>query len=122
MADKLLIVMMNTDPGNLLEVSTPLFQATIAAAMEYEVEVVFTGRVGFLAEQGIAKNMLIQEGSTRTVHDLIREAHEAGVKFMTCSQVMGKVSGALIPEIEKTVGSAYVISQAMNDHTVTFTY
>jgi predicted peroxiredoxin len=122
MADKLLFVMMNTDIGNPLEVSTPFFQATIAAAMEYEVEVVFTGRAGFLAEQGVAEKILIQEGGTKTVYDLIREAHAAGVKFKTCSQIMDRVSGALIPEIEATVGGAYVISQAMNDNTVTFTY
>ncbi len=122
MADKLLFVMMNTDVNNPLEVSTPFFQATIAAAMEYEVEIVFTGRTGFLAEQGVADKILVHEGGTKTVYDLIREAHEAGVKFKTCSQVMDKVSGALIPEVETTVGGAYVISQAMKDDTVTFTY
>ena len=50
MADKLLIVMVNTDPTNPSELGAPFFQATVAAAMEYEVEVVMTGRAGELAK------------------------------------------------------------------------
>ena len=38
MADKLMIVMVNTDPANPGELGAPFFQATVAAAMEYEVE------------------------------------------------------------------------------------
>ena len=45
MADKLLIVLMNTDPNNPSELGAPFLQACVAAAMEYEVEVIFTGRV-----------------------------------------------------------------------------
>ena len=30
--------------------------------------------------------------------------------------------GDLIPEVTETVGGAYVISEAMNEDTVTFTY
>ena len=46
MADKLMIVMVNTDPRDPAELGAPFFQATVAAAMEYEVEVVLTGRAG----------------------------------------------------------------------------
>ena len=38
MADKLTIVMLNTDSANPSELGEPFFQATVAAAMEYEVE------------------------------------------------------------------------------------
>ena len=44
MADKLLIIMVNTDPKNGAELGAPFFQATVAAAMEYEVEIVLTGQ------------------------------------------------------------------------------
>ena len=33
-----------TDPTNAKEIGPPFFQATFASAMEYDVEVVFTGR------------------------------------------------------------------------------
>ena len=52
MADKLMIVMVNTDPSDPSELGAPFFQATVAAAMEYEVEVVLTGRAGRMTPEG----------------------------------------------------------------------
>ena len=37
MAKKLIIIMVNTDPRNGEELGAPFFQATVAAAMDYEV-------------------------------------------------------------------------------------
>ncbi len=122
MADKLLIVMVNTDPKNGSELGAPFFQATVAAAMEYEVEVVLTARAGELAVKGVAENLRVQDGSPKTVYDFIKDAHEAGVKFKVCTPTLELWGKDLIPEIEETVGGAYVISQAMDDDTVTFTY
>lgn len=122
MADKLLIVMVNTDPSNPSELGAPFFQATVAAAMEYEVEIVLTGRAGELAKKGVAANLFAQEGSTKSVYDFIKEAHAAGVKFKVCTPTLDLWGNDLIPEIHETIGSAYVISEAMTDGTVTFTY
>jgi predicted peroxiredoxin len=122
MADKLLIVMVNTDPKNPEELGAPFFQATVAAAMEHEVEVVLTGRAGQLAVKGFAEKLHVKEGSPKTVYDFIKDAHEAGVKFKVCTPTLELWGDDLIPEIEETVGGAYVISQAMDDDVVTFTY
>jgi predicted peroxiredoxin len=122
MADKLLIVMVNTDPGIPSELASPLFQATVAAAMEYEVEVILTGRAGELAVKGIAEKILAQKDSTKTIYELIKDAHEAGVRFKVCTPTLDEWGDKLIPEIEETVGGAYIISEAMDDDTVTFTY
>ncbi|WP_018231722.1 DsrE/DsrF/DrsH-like family protein [Thioalkalivibrio thiocyanodenitrificans] len=122
MADKLLIVMVNTDPTNPSELGAPFFQATVAAAMEYEVEVIMTGRAGELARKGVAEKLFIQEGSPRSVYDFIKDAAEAGVKFKVCTPTLDLWGDDLIPEIDETVGGAYVISEAMDDNTVTFTY
>lgn len=122
MADKLLIVMVNTDPSNPTELGAPFFQATVAAAMEYEVEVILTARAGELAVKGVAEKIHIQEGSPKTVYDFIKDAHEAGVKFKICTPTLELWGNELIPEIGETVGGAYVISQAMDDDVVTFTY
>jgi len=51
MADKLLMVMVNTDPSNPQELGAPFFQATVAAAMDFDVEVVLTARAGELAKK-----------------------------------------------------------------------
>jgi predicted peroxiredoxin len=122
MADKLMIVMVNTDPRNGSELGAPFFQATVAAAMEYEVEVIMTGRAGELAIKGVAEKLKIKEDSPKNVYDFITDAHEAGVKFKVCTPTLDLWGKELIPEIEETVGGAYVISQAMDDDVVTFTY
>ncbi|MBZ0071240.1 MAG: DsrE family protein [Thiohalobacteraceae bacterium] len=122
MADKLLIIMVNTDPRNGTELGAPFFQATVAAAMEYEVEIVLTGRSGELAKKGIAEHLYVQEGSSKSVYDYIKDAHEAGVVFKVCTPTLELWGEDLIPEISETVGGAYIISEAMNDDTVTFTY
>ncbi len=122
MADKLIIVMVNTDPANPSELGAPFFQATVAAAMDYEVEVILTGRSGELAIRGVAERIVVQLGSKRTAYDFIQEAHEAGVTFKVCTPTLEFWGDDLIPEIDETVGGAYLISEAMDDATVTFTY
>jgi len=117
-----MIVLVNTDPTNGPELGAPFFQATVAAAMEYEVEIIFSGRAGELAIKGVAEQLHVQPGSKRTVYDYIRDAHEAGVKFRVCTPTLEMYGADLIPEIEETVGGAYVITHAMDDNTVTFTY
>jgi predicted peroxiredoxin len=122
MADKLMIVMVNTDPANPSELGAPFFQATVAAAMDYDVEVVLTGRSGELAMRGVAERIVVQQDSKRTAYDFIQEAHEAGVTFKICTPTLEFWGDDLIPEIGETVGGAYLISEAMDDATVTFTY
>lgn len=122
MADKLLIVLANTDPGNASELGAPFFQATVAASMEYEVEMVFTGGAGQLARKGVASGISLQVGKRQSVYDVMREAHDAGVVFKVCTPALEPWGDDLIPEIDETVGAAYVISEAMSDGTVTFTY
>lgn len=122
MADKLLIVMVNTDPENPSELGAPFAQATVAAAMEYDVEIVLSGRAGELAKKGVAEKIFVQQGNEKSVYDFIRDAAEAGVKFKVCTPTLEIWGDDLIPEIDETVGGAYIISEAMDDDTVTFTY
>ncbi len=122
MANKLLIVMVNTDLRNPSELGSPFFQATVAAAMEYEVEVVLTGRAGELAVQGVAEKIPVPNDSSKSIYNIIKEAHQAGVRFKICAPVLEDWGDDMIPEIEETVGGAYIISEAMDDDTVTFTY
>ncbi|HXH02058.1 MAG TPA: peroxiredoxin [Candidatus Competibacteraceae bacterium] len=122
MANKLLIVMINADPGTPAVLEAPLSQAAAAAAMEYEVEVVLGGRAAVLAQPGVAAGIALPDEVGRTVYDLIRDAHHAGVRFkLFAGRPDGRV-GKPIPEIEAIVGSAYLVSEAMDDDTVTFTY
>ena len=122
MADKLLIVLMNTDPRNPSELGTPFMQACVAAAMEYEVEVLLTGRAGELACPGVAEKLHFSDDNKKTVYDLMRDTVSAGAKLKICASSLELWGDDLIPEIDETVGAAYVISEAMDDDTVTFTY
>jgi uncharacterized protein len=122
MPNKLMIIMVNTDPTNGSELGAPFFQATVAAAMDYEVEMILTARAGELAIKGVAEKLRVKEGSPKSVYDFIKDAHEAGVQFKVCTPTLELWGDDLIPEISETVGGAYVIEQAMDEDVVTFTY
>lgn len=122
MADKLMIIMANSQPDNVNQLISPLSQATIAAAMEFEVEMVFTGHAGAIVKSGEAQKLTLPADPERNVYHLIQEAKNAGVKFKVCTTALEVWGDDLIPEIEETVGGAYLISEAMDDGTVVFTY
>lgn len=122
MANKLLIVLANTDPAQGGELIAPFVQALVAASMDYEVEMVFTGPAGVLAKRGHATELPAPQNQNRTIYDYMQEAHEAGVRFKVCNPTLELWGDDLIPEIDETVGAAYVISEAMAEGTVTFTY
>ncbi len=126
MAEKLIIVMANTDPSNTEELGAPFFQATVAAAMDYEVEVICTATSGILMKKGFAEKLFVKEGSTKNVYEFIKDAHEAGVKFMCCSpnlDLFDMTIEDLIPECSGIVGGAYLIEELMEeDETKVMTY
>jgi predicted peroxiredoxin len=119
---KLLIVMSNADPAKAESCYAPLFQATIAAALSHEVEVVFTGVSGQLAIAGIAEKVEMNLDTHSTLYDIILEAHSAGVSFKACNTSLKMAGEELISQVEEKVGAAHVIAEAMDDNTVTFTY
>ena len=119
---KLLIIMSNADPEKPDSCYAPLFQATIAAALSHEVEVVLTGVSVHLAIADTAEKSEVNLDTHRTVYDIIKEAHQAGVTFKACNTSIRVAAEELIEEVEERVGAAYVIVEAMDDNTVTFTY
>ncbi len=125
MSDKLMIIMANTDPRNGEELGAPIFQATVAAAMEYEVEVICTATAGRLMKKGEAEKMFIKEGSDKSVLDFIKDAHEAGVVFKCCSpnlDLFDMTVDDLIPECSGIVGGAYLIEEVMEENVKVLTY
>jgi predicted peroxiredoxin len=112
--------MVNTDPRNGEELGAPFFQATVAAALDYQVEVVCTATAGQLMKKGVAEKLFVKPGSPKTVYDFIKDAHEAGVKFYCCSpnlDLFDMTEQDLIPECEGIVGGAKVIEEVMEDDT-----
>jgi uncharacterized protein len=118
MASKLIIVMANTDPRHGEELGAPIFQASVAAAMEYEVEVVCTAASGRLMKKGVAEKLVVKPGSPKSVLDFIKDAHEAGVKFYCCSpnlDLFDMTEADLIPECSGIIGGAWLIERVMQD-------
>ena len=125
MADTLLVILVNTDPRNGEELGAPFFQATVAAAMEYEVEVVCTATAGQLMKKGVAEKLFVKDGSDKSVYDFIKDAHEAGVKFLCCSpnlDLFDMTEDDLIPECSGIVGGAHVIEEVMEGDCKVLTY
>ena len=84
MSRKLLIVLVNTDPRNPEELGAPFYHAAVAAAMDYEVDVICAATAGKLMRKGVAEAIRIKAGHDKTVYDWIREAHEHGARFWAC--------------------------------------
>ncbi len=125
MAEKLLIVMANSDPRNGEELGAPIFQATVAAAMEYEVEVICTATSGILMKKGEAEKLFVKKGSPKSVYEFIKDAHDAGVKFYCCSpnlDLFDMTTDDLIPECEGIVGGAYLVEEVMEEDIQVLTY
>jgi len=122
MADKLLVVIANVDITRPAEILPPLLQATVASAMAYDVEVLFTGQAGQLAIRGEAEKLLLKEEDSNSVYDHIKQARSAGVVFKVCTPALKFWGDDIIPEIDETVGGAYIINESMDDSVVTFTY
>jgi uncharacterized protein len=125
MAKKLVIVMANTDPRNGEELGAPIFQATVAASMEYDVQVICTATAGRLMKKGVAEKLHVKADSPKSVYDFIKDAHEAGVKFFCCSpnlELFDMTKEDLIPECEGIVGGAHLVEEVMEEDCRVLTY
>jgi predicted peroxiredoxin len=122
---KLTIIMANTDPRNVEELGAPIFQASVAAAMNYEVDVICTSIAAKLLKKGVADKLTMKLGDARTVYDFIKEAHAAGVKFYCCSpglDLFDMHREDLIPECAGIVGAAHFIEGIMTGESKVLTY
>src|SRR5262245_28661990 len=77
---RLLIVLMNTDPRNVEELGAPFYHAAVAAAMDYQVDVVCTANAGRILCRGVAETMSLTSGNARKVYDRIREGGSGHVR------------------------------------------
>ncbi len=121
----LLIVLMNTDPRNPEELGAPFYHASVAAAMDYPVDVVCTAAAGKLMVKGVAETLRTRPDAPRTVLDWIREAHGHGVKFWACPanlELFGVTKDDLIAECEGVMGAAAMIERIMEGDGRVLTY
>jgi predicted peroxiredoxin len=125
MARKLIIVLVNTDPRNGEELGAPFFHAAVAAAMNFEVQVICAATAGRLMRKGVAETLTVKPGAGKTVYDFIREAHQHGAKFYACPanlELFDMTESDLIPECTGLMGSAAMIAQIMEEDCRVLTY
>lgn len=113
-----MIILMNTDPRNVEELGAPFYYAAVAAAMDYEVDVLCTAAAGRLLLKGVAETLQVKPGHPKTVLDWIREARDQGARFWACPanlHLFDRSEADLIPECSGTMGAAAAIGGLMDD-------
>jgi predicted peroxiredoxin len=125
MTDRLLILLVNTDPRNLEELGAPFYHAAVAAAMDYQVDVVCTAAAGKLMKKGIADKLQVKPNDPRTVYDWIKEAHSQGARFWACPanlELLDMEESELIPECQGLMGAAAMVQSIMDGEYRVLTY
>jgi uncharacterized protein len=122
---RLLIVLLNTDPRNPEELGAPFYHAAVAAALDYEVDVVCTATAGRLMQRGVAEKIAIKQGNSKTVYDWIKEAHDQGARFWACPanlDLFDIKESDLIAECSGLMGAAAMIQDIMDGECRVLTY
>ncbi|MBS0268984.1 MAG: DsrE family protein [Proteobacteria bacterium] len=125
MLQKLVIILASTDPLSGEALSAPLFQASVAAGMNYHVEVVCAGTAAKLLRNGAAASIHLNPDEKRSVYDFIKEGHAAGVRFFCFSpglDVCHLRKEDLIPECSGVIGAAHFIEEIMSSDCRVLTY
>jgi predicted peroxiredoxin len=124
-SERLLIVLVNTDPRNGEELGAPFYQAAVAAALGYQVDVVCTATAGRLLRRGVAEALFVKPGSEQSVYGFIQEAHRHGARFWACPAnlelfEMGKED--LVPECSGLMTTAQMMTDIMDGECRVLTY
>jgi predicted peroxiredoxin len=125
MPRKLIVVLVNTDPRNPEELGAPFYHAAVAAAMDYEVDVICAATAGKLMRSGVAEAIRVKPGHDKTVYDWIREAHGHGARFWACPanlDLFDMTEADLIPECRGLMGTAAMLQAIMSDDCRVLTY
>jgi len=125
MTRKLLIVLVNTDPRNPEELGAPFYHAAVAAAMDYEVDVICAATAGKLMCKGVAESIRLKAGNPKTVYDWVRDAHKEGARFWACPanlELFDMTEVDLIPECSGLMGAAAMLHKIMSDDHRVLTY
>jgi uncharacterized protein len=125
LVNRLLIILLNTDPRNVEELGAPFYHAAVAASMDYEVDVVCTATAGRLMIKGVAERLRVKPNSPMTVYDWIKEAHGQGARFWACPanlELFDANKNDLIPECNGLMGAATMIRDLMDGECRVLTY
>ncbi len=125
MTNRLVVLLVNTDPRHAGELGAPFYQAATAAALEYEVDVVCAAASAQLMRRGVAEHLYVKPGSPMSVHAFIKDAHGLGVRFWCCSASLAlfdMTEADLIPECGGVIGMAGILRDIMEGECKVLSY
>lgn len=125
MTQKLVILLLTSDPSRPSTLGAPFFQATVAAAMDIPADVFFAGECSRLLIRGTAEQIYPGRGHEKSLYSFMQDAHQAGARFYACAGAMaehGLTRENAVPELDGIVGGAAFIGEAAEPGVITLTY
>jgi predicted peroxiredoxin len=117
MKNKLAILLWAATPQRPELCTLPFVYAAVAAAMDCEVEVHFTGSSVRLLAEGVAARIVAAAATDKTIYDFMQEAAGQGATFLGCSMAQKEHLGAgekMIAEFSGTAGAATFIMRSLD--------
>ncbi|MFA7605923.1 MAG: DsrE family protein [Rhodocyclaceae bacterium] len=114
--ERLAILVWAADPALPHLCATPFYFASVAAAMDAEVEMYFTARSVRLLARGVAEQVYPDGGRVPLAHFLV-EAHRFGVRLLACPTAMqahGMAGEDLRDEVGGQAGAAAFIGRTLD--------
>ncbi len=121
MAKRMLFILSTAGKGGTGGLAPALAQATVAAAMDVEVELVFTGDAGGLLLDNRLDDTL-PDGSGRAVREAVEQARSLGVRLLLCSPVLARFGPEPERHVDGVVGAAWLVNESLRDDTVVLSY
>ncbi len=125
MSEKRVIILMTSGPRTPWRCAAPFYIAALMASNETEVEIFFNMDGTNLIKKGIAQRIIPGEPNSlnpngnklKTVYDFMKDAKQAGVKFVSCKQAvdsMGLTPEDIIPEVDEIVPASEFALRALD--------
>jgi predicted peroxiredoxin len=114
---KLAILLWAATPERPELCTMPFVYAAVAAAMDCEVEMHFTGSSVRLLVEGVAAGIIPAGVAAKSIYGFMQEAAEHGVRFLGCSMALREhlaADEARIAEFSGTAGAATFIMRSLD--------
>jgi uncharacterized protein len=117
MATRLAILLWHASEADPAKCAAPFVYAAVAAAMDAEVEVHFSGASVRLLVPGVAEQLFPGRDRSRSLYRFMQDAAEHGARFVGCSMAeqehLEGIEGR-IPEYSRVVGAAAFIQRTLD--------
>jgi predicted peroxiredoxin len=114
---KLAILVWSLSPQEPALAAAPFLYATMAGALDCEVEVHFAGSAVTLLVPGVAAGMYPSPNRERSIYEFMRDAAQVGAAFYGCQmalRVHGLVDRPLIPEYSGATGAMTFVTRTLD--------